>query len=144
MTFFPLRAASVALVAVALAGSARADELKLSTAPAYTNRLIHSADPYLLLHAHNPVDWYPWGPEAFAKAKADGKPIFLSVGYSTCYWCHVAEKTIYSDPRHREADERLVRQREGRPRGASPGGSPLHGRDVHAGMVMPPGPTTCS
>ena len=63
-----------------------------------TNRLIHSADPYLLLHAHNPVDWYPWGPEAFAKARAENKPIFLSIGYSTCYWCHIAEKEIYSDP----------------------------------------------
>ncbi len=64
----------------------------------YTNRLIDSANPYLLLHAHNPVDWYPWGPEALARAKKEGKPIFLSVGYSTCYWCHVAEKTLYSDP----------------------------------------------
>src|SRR5262252_4437515 len=65
---------------------------------AYTNRLIDSHDPYLLLHAHNPVDWYPWGPEALAKAKRENKPIFLSIGYSTCYWCHVAERTIYSDP----------------------------------------------
>ncbi len=64
----------------------------------YTNRLIDSANPYLLLHAHNPVDWYPWGPEAMAKAKKENKPIFLSVGYSTCYWCHVAEKTLYSRP----------------------------------------------
>jgi uncharacterized protein YyaL (SSP411 family) len=64
----------------------------------YTNRLINSRDPYLLLHAHNPVDWYPWGPEALAKAKQENKPIFLSIGYSTCYWCHVAERTIYSDP----------------------------------------------
>ncbi|OAF12426.1 hypothetical protein AYJ54_06250 [Bradyrhizobium centrolobii] len=64
----------------------------------YTNRLIDSHDPYLLLHAHNPVDWYPWGPEALAKAKQENKPIFLSIGYSTCYWCHVAERTIYSDP----------------------------------------------
>ncbi len=64
----------------------------------YTNRLIDSANPYLLLHAHNPVDWYPWGPEALARAKKEDKPIFLSVGYSTCYWCHVAEKTLYSDP----------------------------------------------
>ena len=67
--------------------------------PAYTNRLIDSSDPYLLEHAHNPVDWYPWGPAAFARAKAENKPIFLSIGYSTCYWCHVAETTIYSDPR---------------------------------------------
>jgi uncharacterized protein YyaL (SSP411 family) len=64
----------------------------------YTNGLIDSNDPYLLLHAHNPVDWYPWGPEAFAKAKKEGKPIFISIGYSTCYWCHVAERTIYSNP----------------------------------------------
>ncbi len=66
--------------------------------PLFTNRLIESNDPYLLLHAHNPVDWYPWGPEALAKAKKENKPIFLSVGYSTCFWCHVAERTIYSDP----------------------------------------------
>ena len=55
-------------------------------------------NPYLLLHAHNPVDWYPWGPEAIARAKGENKPIFLSIGYSTCYWCHVAERTIYSNP----------------------------------------------
>jgi uncharacterized protein len=65
----------------------------------YTNRLIHSRDPYLLLHAHNPVDWYPWGPGALAKAKKEDKPIFVSVGYSTCYWCHVAERLIYSNPK---------------------------------------------
>jgi uncharacterized protein YyaL (SSP411 family) len=63
-----------------------------------THRLIDSRDPYLLLHAHNPVDWYPWGPEALARAKRENKPIFLSIGYSTCYWCHVAERTIYSNP----------------------------------------------
>ena len=50
-------------------------------APEHTNRLAKETSPYLLLHAHNPVDWYPWGPEAFAKAKAENKPIFLSVGY---------------------------------------------------------------
>ncbi|HKQ25192.1 MAG TPA: DUF255 domain-containing protein [Burkholderiales bacterium] len=61
----------------------------------HANRLIDSNNPYLLLHAHNPVDWYPWGPEALEKAKRENKPIFLSVGYSTCYWCHVAEQTIY-------------------------------------------------
>src|SRR6266851_3575351 len=64
----------------------------------YTNRLVDSHNPYLLLHAHNPVDWYPWGPEALAKAKAEQKPVFVSVGYSTCYWCHVAERLIYSNP----------------------------------------------
>jgi len=64
----------------------------------YSNRLIDSQDPYLLLHAHNPVDWYPWGPEALEKARRENKPIFISVGYSTCYWCHVAEREIYSNP----------------------------------------------
>src|SRR5437762_1272451 len=55
----------------------------------HTNRLAHEKSPYLLQHAHNPVDWYPWGEEAFAKARGENKPIFLSVGYSTCHWCHV-------------------------------------------------------
>ncbi|MEO8277147.1 MAG: DUF255 domain-containing protein [Thermoanaerobaculia bacterium] len=63
-----------------------------------TNRLSHESSPYLLLHAHNPVDWFPWGPEALAKAKAEDKPIFLSVGYSTCFWCHVMERESFSDP----------------------------------------------
>ncbi len=62
----------------------------------YTNRLIHEESPYLLQHAHNPVDWYPWGPEAFAKARRENKPIFLSVGYSTCHWCHVMERESFS------------------------------------------------
>jgi uncharacterized protein YyaL (SSP411 family) len=53
------------------------------------NRLIHEASPYLQQHAHNPVDWYPWGPEALERAKAEDKPIFLSIGYSACHWCHV-------------------------------------------------------
>jgi len=63
----------------------------------YTNHLIDETSPYLLQHAHNPVDWYPWGPEALAKAKREDKPIFLSVGYSTCYWCHVMEKESFED-----------------------------------------------
>ncbi|RUL88027.1 DUF255 domain-containing protein [Tautonia sociabilis] len=62
-----------------------------------TNRLAEETSPYLLQHAHNPVDWYPWGPEAFAKAKAEGKPIFLSIGYSSCYWCHVMERESFED-----------------------------------------------
>jgi uncharacterized protein YyaL (SSP411 family) len=61
------------------------------------NRLAKETSPYLLLHAHNPVDWYPWGEEALAKAKADNKPIFLSVGYSSCYWCHVMERESFLD-----------------------------------------------
>ncbi len=57
--------------------------------PAHTNQLIHETSPYLLQHAHNPVDWYPWGDEAFARARAEDKPILLSIGYSACHWCHV-------------------------------------------------------
>ncbi len=55
----------------------------------HTNRLIHETSPYLLQHAHNPVDWYPWGDEALAKARAEDKPILLSIGYAACHWCHV-------------------------------------------------------
>lgn len=61
------------------------------------NRLIHEKSPYLLQHAYNPVDWYPWGDEAFAKAKAEDKPIFLSIGYSSCHWCHVMEMESFED-----------------------------------------------
>jgi uncharacterized protein YyaL (SSP411 family) len=61
------------------------------------NRLIHEKSPYLLQHAYNPVDWFPWSDEAFEKAKAEDKPIFLSIGYSTCHWCHVMEKESFED-----------------------------------------------
>ena len=63
----------------------------------HTNRLINESSPYLLQHAHNPVDWYAWGPEAFEKARKENKPIFLSVGYSTCYWCHVMERQCFEN-----------------------------------------------
>jgi len=61
------------------------------------NRLIHEKSPYLLQHADNPVDWYPWGDEAFEKAKQTDRPVFLSIGYSTCHWCHVMERESFSD-----------------------------------------------
>ncbi len=80
------------------AGGDTVDARKADGSYRYTNRLIHEHSPYLLQHAHNPVDWYPWGPEAFAKAKRDNKPIFLSVGYSTCHWCHVMERESFSQP----------------------------------------------
>jgi uncharacterized protein YyaL (SSP411 family) len=67
-----------------------------ATAP--TNRLAGASSPYLLLHRHNPVDWYPWGEEAIERARREDKPIFLSVGYSTCYWCHVMERESFSSP----------------------------------------------
>ena len=62
------------------------------------NRLIHEKSPYLLQHAYNPVDWYPWGKEAFEAAAAQNKPIFLSIGYSTCHFCHVMERESFADP----------------------------------------------
>jgi uncharacterized protein YyaL (SSP411 family) len=61
------------------------------------NRLISEKSPYLLQHAYNPTDWYPWGPEAFEKARLENKPIFLSIGYSTCHWCHVMENESFED-----------------------------------------------
>ncbi|MEM2521065.1 MAG: thioredoxin domain-containing protein [Candidatus Caldarchaeum sp.] len=61
------------------------------------NRLINERSPYLLQHAYNPVDWYPWGEEALRKAKEENKPIFLSIGYSSCHWCHVMEKESFED-----------------------------------------------
>ena len=80
---------------------ANADEAALKNPDGswkWTNRLIHETSPYLLLHAHNPVEWYPWGDEALARAKKENKLIFLSVGYSTCYWCHVMEREVFSNP----------------------------------------------
>jgi hypothetical protein len=62
------------------------------------NRLVHETSPYLRQHAHNPVDWYPWGPEALAKAKELNRPIFLSIGYSACHWCHVMERESFENP----------------------------------------------
>src|SRR5436309_591039 len=61
----------------------------------HTNRLAQEKSPYLLQHAHNPVDWYAWGEAAFEKARLENKPIFLSVGYSTCHWCHVMERESF-------------------------------------------------
>jgi uncharacterized protein len=84
-------------VVVGIVGAARAADDKPGDKDRPTNRLGRETSPYLLLHAHNPVDWYPWGPEAFAKATAENKPIFLSVGYSSCYWCHVMERESFVD-----------------------------------------------
>ncbi len=63
----------------------------------YTNRLINETSPYLLQHAHNPVDWYPWGEEAFAEARSENKPVLLSIGYSACHWCHVMEHESFEN-----------------------------------------------
>ena len=65
--------------------------------PKHTNRLVHETSPYLLQHAHNPVDWYPWGEEALERAKHEQKPILLSIGYSACHWCHVMERESFEN-----------------------------------------------
>jgi uncharacterized protein YyaL (SSP411 family) len=83
--------ASDAAPAPAPAGGVKKDP------PKHTNRLAKETSVYLLLHAHNPVDWYPWGEEALAKAKQENKLIFLSIGYSSCYWCHVMERESFMD-----------------------------------------------
>ncbi len=63
----------------------------------FTNGLFLETSPYLLQHAHNPVDWYPWGEEAFKKARARNRPIMVSIGYATCHWCHVIEAESFED-----------------------------------------------
>ena len=73
-------------------------EPESKTVEKHYNRLIFEKSPYLLQHADNPVDWYPWGTEAFEKARKENKPIFLSIGYSTCHWCHVMEHESFEDP----------------------------------------------
>lgn len=75
--------------------------------PAHTNRLAHESSPYLLQHAHNPVDWHPWGDEAFAKARTEGKLVLVSIGYSSCHWCHVMERECFED----EAVARVMNER---------------------------------
>ncbi len=77
--------------------SAASEPQEETTMHAFTNRLAQEKSPYLLQHAHNPVDWYPWGDEAFEKAKAEDKPIFLSIGYATCHWCHVMEHESFEN-----------------------------------------------
>ncbi len=93
----PSLAAALLVAAPALAGPG---EPSGASAPGERgpNRLAGETSPYLQLHVDNPVDWYPWGAEALEKAREEEKPIFLSVGYSTCFWCHVMEREVFSDP----------------------------------------------
>ena len=81
-----------------LKGIVMSNNLDNQKAEGKSNRLINEKSPYLLQHAHNPVDWYAWRDDAFEKARAEDKPIFLSIGYSTCHWCHVMEKESFEDP----------------------------------------------
>jgi hypothetical protein len=98
-----LSGCSVSLLGQNTKPEAKTTDVKLTVssptapAPTHTNRLAREKSPYLLQHAHNPVDWYPWGEEAFAKARRENKPIFLSIGYSTCHWCHVMERESFED-----------------------------------------------
>ena len=94
------------------------------------NRLAHETSPYLLQHKDNPVDWWPWGPDALAEAKRNDKPILLSVGYAACHWCHVMAHESFEDDCDRRGDERAVRQHQSRPRGA-----PRHRSDLHVGAA---------
>ena len=95
------------------------------------NRLAREASPYLAQHAANPVDWYAWGEEAFAAARARDVPIFLSVGYSTCHWCHVMAHESFESPETAAGAQRRLRLREGRSRRAARRRPRLHG--VRAG-----------
>ena len=94
------------------------------------NRLAKETSPYLLLHAHNPVDWYAWGEESLSKAKAEGKLIFLSIGYSSCYWCHVMERESFMDDEIAALSERTLRLHQGRPRGTA-----RYRRDLYDGRA---------
>jgi len=86
--------------------AAQGDRSSEAPASNRSNRLAKETSPYLLAHARNPVDWYPWGPEALEKARREDKPIFLSIGYSSCHWCHVMEKKVFSNPKIAEAMNR--------------------------------------
>ena len=98
------------------------------------NHLRGEKSPYLLQHAGNPVDWYPWGEEAFDRARHEDKPIFLSIGYSTCHWCHVMERESFEDPEVAGLMNAALRVHQGRPRGAAGPRPALHGGqpDAHA------------
>ena len=80
-------------------------------APRHTNRLISETSPYLLQHAHNPVDWFPWGEEALRRAQEENRPILLSISYSSCHWCHVMERESFEDEGGKRILEAGVRPR---------------------------------
>ena len=87
----------VALTLALLAGSDTGDATSSPAPPRHVNALIHETSPYLLQHAHNPIDWRPWGMQAIEEARSSDRPIFLSIGYSTCYWCHVMERESFEN-----------------------------------------------
>jgi uncharacterized protein YyaL (SSP411 family) len=93
-----VNAARIATTALVLFGVLMSDASSIELPTVHRNRLAHEKSPYLLQHASNPVDWYPWGEAAFERARAEDKPIFLSIGYATCHWCHVMEHESFEDP----------------------------------------------
>ncbi len=95
----------------------------------HENRLIHEKSPYLLQHAHNPVDWRPWGEQAFAAARRADLPVFLSIGYSTCHWCHVMERESFEDAQAADVPEQRLYLNQGGPRG-----TPRHRRGLYGGL----------
>jgi hypothetical protein len=97
MRFAAAIAASIFVSTPAPGDDTAPKEKPVTSAPKHTNRLAKEKSPYLLQHQHNPVDWFPWGAEAFEKAKKENKPIFLSIGYSTCHWCHVMERESFEN-----------------------------------------------
>jgi len=88
-----------AMLIVSIAPDCTASEIGSVETYEHSNKLIDSISPYLLQHAHNPVDWYPWSSEALERAKREDKPIFLSIGYSACHWCHVMERESFENDR---------------------------------------------
>ncbi len=89
---------SLLLLSAASCGQNQNQNIQTEMEPhLYTNELIHESSPYLLQHAHNPVNWYPWGDKALKKAKNENKMIIISIGYAACHWCHVMEKETYED-----------------------------------------------
>ena len=97
------------------------------------NRLAAETSPYLLQHKTNPVDWWPWGPAALSGGQADAvEPIFLSIGYSACHWCHVMAHESFENAGDRRGDERAFRQHQGRSRGAAGHRPDLHERRATA------------
>src|SRR5687767_89684 len=91
------RAVAILGVVILAFTPGQAAEPKDKGKPKHTNRLAKETSPYLLMHAHNPTNWFAWGPEAFAKAKKENKLVFLSIGYSSCFWCHVMERESFNN-----------------------------------------------
>lgn len=94
---FATMAIALSLAFISAAEKPAKENRKVEKQHSHTNRLAREKSPYLLQHQHNPVDWYPWGADAFEKAKKENKPILLSIGYSTCHWCHVMERESFED-----------------------------------------------